>query len=142
MKVISLYQPWATLIAIGAKKIETRSWSTKHRGRLGIHASAERKYIDMRSKHYVCDKEPFYSILMKHYTNLNEPGAIPLPRGAIIAICDLQDCIKIEEGLLLKRQERLFGDYTPGRFRWMLGEDVIQLEKPIIVQGKQGLWDF
>jgi hypothetical protein len=39
MKVISIIQPWATLIAIGEKKFETRSWSTKYRGELAIHAS-------------------------------------------------------------------------------------------------------
>lgn len=39
MKVISLLQPWATLAVIGQKKIETRSWSTKYRGPLLIHAS-------------------------------------------------------------------------------------------------------
>jgi hypothetical protein len=39
MKVLSLTQPWATLAAIGAKKIETRSWSTAYRGPLAIHAA-------------------------------------------------------------------------------------------------------
>lgn len=39
MKALSLTQPWATLVAIGAKKIETRSWSTSYRGPVAIHAS-------------------------------------------------------------------------------------------------------
>ena len=39
MKVLTLTQPWATLVAIGAKRIETRSWSTKYRGPLAIHAA-------------------------------------------------------------------------------------------------------
>lgn len=39
MKALTLWQPWATLIAIGAKTIETRSWSTNHRGPLAIHAA-------------------------------------------------------------------------------------------------------
>lgn len=38
MKVITLIQPWATLVALGEKKIETRSWSTNFRGRIAIHA--------------------------------------------------------------------------------------------------------
>ena len=40
MKVLTLTQPWATLVAIGAKRIETRSWATKYRGPLLIHAAA------------------------------------------------------------------------------------------------------
>jgi len=39
MKAISLWEPWATAIAIGAKKIETRSWATSYRGPLAIHAA-------------------------------------------------------------------------------------------------------
>lgn len=42
MKALTLHQPWASLIAIGVKSIETRSWSTKYRGPLAIHASAKR----------------------------------------------------------------------------------------------------
>lgn len=42
MKAISLWQPWATLIATGAKQIETRSWATSYRGPIAIHA-AKRK---------------------------------------------------------------------------------------------------
>jgi len=147
MKALTLYQPWATLIAIGAKKFETRSWSTSYRGPLAIHASNERKYIDMRSKHYVCDQEPFYSVLMDHYTTSLRVGFLEgnfqsvLPRGVIVATCELVDCAKIEIGLLLKRQERLFGDYTPGRFMWFL-EDLQRLEKPIPAKGAMGLWEW
>ena len=38
MKCISVRQPWAWLIVIGFKPIENRTWSTKHRGPLAIHA--------------------------------------------------------------------------------------------------------
>jgi hypothetical protein len=40
MKGLTLTQPWATLVAIGAKRIETRSWPTRYRGLLAIHAGA------------------------------------------------------------------------------------------------------
>ena len=39
MKALTLTQPWATLIAVGAKRIETRSWGTSYRGRIAIHAA-------------------------------------------------------------------------------------------------------
>ena len=36
MKALSLYQPWATAIALGSKRIETRGWPTSYRGPLAI----------------------------------------------------------------------------------------------------------
>lgn len=39
MKAISLTQPWATLVHLGAKRVETRSWYTSYRGQLVIHAA-------------------------------------------------------------------------------------------------------
>ena len=39
MKVISLLEPWASLVKEEVKTIETRSWQTKYRGELYIHAS-------------------------------------------------------------------------------------------------------
>ena len=40
MKVLSIKEPFATLIKAGKKKIETRSWKTSYRGKLYIHASS------------------------------------------------------------------------------------------------------
>ena len=44
MKVLTLHQPWASLVALGVKTIETRSWSTQYRGPLAIHAAAKVVY--------------------------------------------------------------------------------------------------
>ena len=41
MKALTLWQPWASLVALGHKRIETRCWSTKYRGDLAIHAAAK-----------------------------------------------------------------------------------------------------
>ena len=38
MKVLTIKQPWATLIMQGDKRFEFRSWQTKYRGDLLIHA--------------------------------------------------------------------------------------------------------
>lgn len=40
MKAISIRQPWAWLIVNGYKDIENRTWRTKYRGPVLIHASA------------------------------------------------------------------------------------------------------
>jgi hypothetical protein len=42
VKALTLHQPWASLVAAGVKMIETRSWSTRYRGPLAIHAGAKR----------------------------------------------------------------------------------------------------
>jgi activating signal cointegrator 1 len=68
MKAITIIQPWATLIALGEKKFETRSWATKHRGPLAIHAG---KKIDKE----VCQHEEIRAALARHgYTVDNLPA--------------------------------------------------------------------
>ena len=76
MKCISLMQPWATLIAKGSKKIETRSWKTNYRGELYIHASQR------TDKSFI---KPSFSKALKDET---------IPNGVIIAKCKLVDCVK------------------------------------------------
>jgi hypothetical protein len=80
MKVISIIQPWATLIILQEKRFETRSWATKHRGELGIHAS---KKVDKR----ICEQEPFKSVLAKHgYASVNLPTGKILGTGKLSSV--------------------------------------------------------
>lgn len=68
MKAISLWQPWASLVAVGAKKIETRSWATKYRGSLAIHATKKwnLELSEMLMKRLVSlDKEGKLSCLLR-----------------------------------------------------------------------------
>lgn len=139
MKVISLIQPWATLIALGEKTIETRSWKTSFRGVLGIHAS---KTIDKKA----CEIEPVKSILAKHgYTATN------LPTGAILATTKLVGCYrmiddsgqeaKLANDQIVTGKEYLFGDYTPGRWAWDL-RNVERFPNPIPAKGKLRIWEY
>ncbi len=160
MKAISLLQPWATLVAIGAKHIETRSWSTPYRGPLAIHASAGKQFINMRGKDYICGDEPFCEVLNAAATghaatwhDLKDAVGRPfMPRGAVVAICQLVNVIEIPEKrrayptwsnfyLPPDEPERSFGDYAPGRFAWVL-EKVKPLAKPIPAKGSLGLWEW
>ena len=131
MKALSLLQPYASLIAIGAKKIETRSWSTKYRGPLAIHASRSNKNKLLRFM------EPFLKALR---------GIGILPLGAIVATCNLVDCIKMTPEFVdfVKSAEGYeidFGVYEVGRYAWIL-EDVKPLEKPISASGALSLWEW
>jgi hypothetical protein len=71
MKAITIWQPWASLIACGTKKYETRSWPTKYRGPIAIHAAA---------------KEP-RTLPQEVREALDQLDEVPL--GAIIATAEL-----------------------------------------------------
>lgn len=141
MKAITIWQPWATLIAIGAKRFETRGWATRYRGPIAIHAA---KHIDGDA----CLQEPIYSTLREHgYLR----GQNMLPRGEIVAVANLVDCLNsidtwtdgyvLEGGRYIYSPEYEFGDFTPGRFAWEM-KDIRKLDTPIPAKGQQGLWNW
>lgn len=132
MKTLSLTQPWASLVAVGAKRIETRSWYTSHRGPLAIHAA---KGFPPYARDFAEELMPFRAL------SRNGLAAGDLPLGAIVATCRLLRCIRTEEIGNISGQEREFGDYTHGRWAWVF-EDVERLPEPIPVRGSLGLWDW
>lgn len=136
MKVLTLTQPWATLVAIGAKRIETRSWQTTYRGPLLIHAGKGLAGMSRADLEEIISTEPFTSAL--EAAGITE--ASQLPRGAIVARCVLVDVERVEK-LRVSTQERAFGNYAPGRFGWLLS-DIRALPEPIPAKGALGLWDY
>ena len=135
MKGLSLTQPWATLVALGAKRYETRSWATRYRGLIAIHASQGLPGYARE----VCTGTPFLDVLLgAGYGHVNE-----LPRGAILAICRIARCVPVTvldlEVDKLSDDEIDFGDYTPGRYAWQL-TDLHRLAVPIPCKGALGLW--
>ena len=133
MKCLTIRQPWATLIALGEKQFETRSWRTSYRGELAIHAGMT---IDTA----VCRMEPYQSVLARHgFTAEN------LPKGAIIAVSRLADCCEVTPEQMQQGwpggNEYLFGDYTEGRFAWKL-EAVSPLVHPVSAKGRLGFWEY
>jgi hypothetical protein len=100
MPVLTLYQPWASLVALRRKRIETRSWATKYRGRIAIHAAASvpSAILPLSIGGYEVEKDnprgtrPAY--LLRNET-LSWPYRLPL--GAIVATADLVDVVPIVE---------------------------------------------
>ena len=133
MRALTITQPWATLVAIGAKRFETRSWRTNYRGPLVIHAAIG---FPKRAAE-LCSREPFTTALAR--AGILSPT--DLPRGAFLATCRLIDCIPTEQavGNLPSEYELAFGDYSPGRWAWHL-TDVTRLAVPIPARGALGLW--
>ena len=128
MKAISLWQPWASAIVLGLKRIETRGWATSHRGPLAIHAA----------KRWTPDERDF----CRHFARVHgRPELLDPPRGALIGVVDLVAALPseaLEEGL--SETERDLGNYGPGRFGWVL-EDVLAFRAPIPYRGMQGLFN-
>ena len=123
MRAISLWQPWASAIALGHKRIETRGRSTSVRGPILIHAA--RKFGPEQR-----------NFAMTEVAVGRMPRALPL--GALVAVARLQD---VKPTCELKTQvsaiERLYGDYAAGRFGWLL-TDIVPLPEPIPFAGSQG----
>ena len=134
MKVLTLTQPWATLVAIGAKTMETRSWETMYRGPLLIHAA----------KGYPRDAKDFASASGVVAVTGMKP--LEYPTGAILAQCNLVACIRTTEEFERSlardsKQEWMFGNFEPGRFAWKL-QNIRKLAHPIPAKGALGLWNW
>jgi hypothetical protein len=146
MKAITIWQPWATLIAIGAKRYETRTWDTSHRGPLAIHA-AKKILLDAAC----CDIHPqtmeigggFVLVREKDggYTLRTgydiEAIVFPLPLGAVVATCEIEATGYTEN---VPVEERILGDFSPGRFAWKLAN--VQPIHPVPARGTQRLWNW
>lgn len=141
MKALTLWEPYATLVAHGFKEVETRDWYTNYRGPLAIHA-AKRKPDPTDLSHV--------TFALGH-RGLELPA---LKFGAVLCTCNLvactmapnaeYNCKKLKEWFEPKRGwdfERLFGDYSSGRWAWIL-RDVKLLEPPQLAHGTRKLWEW
>lgn len=130
MKALTVYQPWASLIAQGHKRYETRSWSTRYRGAIAIHAG----------KRFTAEERQAIRLYEHMYPALMDWDDLPL--GAIVAVCRLLACVRTEAVRdEITAMERNFGNFQNGRFAWEL--EIIKLpELPIMAKGAQGIWDW
>ncbi len=64
-----------------------------------------------------------------------------MPQGMIIATCQLVRCWKIGKNETIPEPERSFGDYTPGRYAWLLA-DIQPLPELVPARGALGLWEW
>ena len=133
MKALSLWQPWASLMAAGLKTIETRDWPTRYRGPLAIHA-AKRPLTRM-------DKALMYEWACKGLLPSSWMGR-ELPFGAIVAVVDVLDCRRTDSLWgELSAKEAEYGNYESGRWGWIT-RNVRPLEPPIPWHGMQGLFEI
>lgn len=125
MKVITVKQPFASLIASGLKEYEFRTWKTKYRGEIYIHAG---KGID--------------KIAMKRYEYLN----LDYPSGCIIAKANITDCIYIDSNMkkILKEKDDkvYYGIIHSKKEEYGFKLDNIERIESITVNGKLGIWNY
>ncbi|WP_051319909.1 ASCH domain-containing protein [Planktothrix agardhii] len=140
LTVITLWQPWATLLIKGVKIHETRSWYTSHRGKILIHAA--------KRKINWCEIQ--LNLLEEIYPDITEWD---YPLGAIVGEMELVNCRSmtategdynqkyfIHVNSPLYESDRLTGNWSDGRFAWEMRNP-----KPLSipnVKGKQGLWKY
>lgn len=151
MKALSITQPWATLIAQGHKRIETRSWSTNYRGPLVIHAGKSLPGWVVK----LVRSEPEFAGALGDLFDPRKQVLGDLPRGFIVATCQLVAVKFIPLGgdgwdwigptgrrfhYPVTDRELAFGDFAVGRYAWLL-DDIRPLEKPLPARGALGLWD-
>lgn len=136
MKALSIKQPWASLIAHGIKNIENRTWKTKFRGRIFIHASAK----DAGALYELLNEKQIEA-MSNHWTAA--PPFPDRPISAIIGEVDIVDCIENHKGIWAEPSEFGLG-FEPDKiiYHWVLANPVLY-DKPILnVKGKLSFWEY
>lgn len=117
-KAITIHQPWASLIAHGIKDVENRTWTTRYRGPLIIHAG---RSLDSIKSLDLATRFRFGAIS-------DDPK--DWPRGGVVARCKLVDIVRDSPSSWA----------APGSYHWLLA-DVEPVEfRPC--RGFQGLWEY
>lgn len=133
IKALTIWQPWAQLAITGAKHVETRGHKTNIRGRIAIHAAKadHRKFLDA-----IPEKQA------KIFEQAGITAETPLAFGAVLGTAELVDCVPIEQLYGTEYdtpQERAFGDWSAGRFGWIL-KCPVKFDRPAPAKGAQGFW--
>jgi hypothetical protein len=144
MKAISLWQPWASLMALGAKTIETRPRRTHIRGDVAICSTKTQPPggLDRMMQ------EPFRTALGIDAIEPDAPNIIDLhrhfPNGYVLCVVEIYACLT-SEWLAQKggvtEQEFAFGNYAAGRYA-ILTRNLRRLRDPVPVKGRQGWFNL
>lgn len=155
MKALTLHQPWSSLVAIGVKTVETRSWGTTYRGPLAIHAALRRPDVEMVEDGQcgeIWDEDSGDCLVQWGPTDPRDyfPGPAPpanerwwlsnapdfpfspMPLGAIVATCTLVDVLPMVEAIPIgefTKEDRVVQIGSDGRLcvldRWKGGGEVV-----------------
>jgi hypothetical protein len=138
MKVISIWQPWATLIVHGFKFFETRTWAPPKSvigQRIGI--AATKNVLPKQVKAFNEEEFQFF------YQTLDLPAFEELPKGYLLGTVILDSFEQVDPEFLddITREERSYGWFVEGGYAWRLTKPE-RLEHPIPIKGAQGLFEW
>lgn len=122
MKALSFRQPWAELILQGRKTIDLRTWPTRHRGHLAIHASQQMEVEICR----------LYNL---------DPAT--LTTGALVGVVEVVEMVPLDDGKWesLRDQHLKPGPFPGDLLGWRL-HDPQRLPQPIPLSGRLGLFSI
>lgn len=135
-KILTLWEPYATCVALGWKPHETRGWSTTYRGPLLVHAA----------KAWGRERRRDWRRLAEALAELGHVLPDRPCLGRVVAVCRLASCLPMagvdptlfpDHAKPESRADELSGDWRPGRFALRL-EDVVRLPEPVAWVGSQG----
>jgi hypothetical protein len=136
VKALVLHQPWASLMALGSKTIETRGWRTHYRGDIAICASARHCWHELGDVANPVFREALCRML---------------PFDKVLCVVELYDCVPTEiltaKGRDDKSVPRMnllespFGNFNPGRYGW-LTRNLRTLPHPVPVRGFQRIFNL
>jgi len=138
MKVISIWQPWTSLVVHGFKIFETRTWAPPKSAigqRIGI---ASTKSITPDQRNAAADP-----LMQRYYAMTGLPPLEELPRGYLLGTVILDSFEVVTEEFLedITEEERSYGWFSIGNYAWRMMRPEV-LEHPIPIQGKQGLFEW
>jgi hypothetical protein len=134
-KTLTISQPFAGLLILGIKHHETRSWNTKHRGKLAIHSSAR----------MTADGKQVLDWLCKELPDVFFPGSEAMymctQLGMVLGTVNVTDTVSTNENRPIESLERLLGDYSPNRYYWKC-ENPVMFAAPVPAVGKLSIWNW
>jgi hypothetical protein len=144
MKVISIRNPQAALVMAGIKTVETRSFKTKIRGRIGIHSSILWNKTDDGIEGWLDNNGPIAGRIDRYLYDITV-----MRSGFILGTVELVDCVPAGDWIEVPRmkgghadyeREFILGDLSTDRFAWILSDPKPFL-MPIPAKGRLGFWE-
>jgi len=161
MKALTIWQPWASLLACGAKQYETRSWAISYRGPIAIHAAKKNvfdalalipvpvalemkrligaEWNDLPTGAVIATGELVNVWHIVHHPGLDVDTAKFINIGAESMTEDKHDPT-FGDYFVPSKQEFVLGDWTPGRYAWEIAN--VKMTAPVPIKGRQGLWNW
>ena len=151
MKALTLWQPWASLVAQGHKSIETRCWTTKYRGELAVHSAAKLPPKWLGASRFQPEFRNALADCFNCRRDRDERSGVhiddrikALNYGKILCVVRLVEIRETSDFMVqetITDRERLFGNYEAGRYAWYL-EMLEKFDEPIPAKGNRMLWNW